>query len=103
MAAQLNSRVSDLVATQATREVDKAGTQVQQTQAHHPDVAKLQQKVVDLSVELRDVRREMGAHGKSSQVETGAHRLRISSVLFVSCAMLCSVLRCIELTKIVSC
>lgn len=81
VAAQLNSRVSDLAATQATRATGQVNAQVlQEVPAQHSDVAKLQQKVVDLSVELRDVRREMGDQGKSSHVHTGAEMLQVYGV-----------------------
>lgn len=74
VAAQLNSRVSDLVATQGLRApcaVDAQGHK--ETQHQNPDVAKLQQKVVELSVELRDVRKEMGAQRMASTAPAGAH------------------------------
>lgn len=80
VAAQLNSRVSDLVATQGLR---KACTfdapEVQETPCQSADVAALQQKVVDLSDELRDVRREMGGQRMPSTVPAGAHQLQSTS------------------------
>lgn len=58
VAAQLNSRVSDLAATQAS-EAYRPEDHSLHTQVAHPNVAKLQQEVVDLSTELAAARKEM--------------------------------------------
>lgn len=87
VAAQLNSRVSDLVATQGLRKACTVDApEVQETPYQSADVAALQQKVVDLSVELRDVRREMGGQAMPSTVPAGAHQLQVHLTLLMPCA-----------------
>jgi t-SNARE complex subunit (syntaxin) len=82
VAAQLNSRVSDLVASKATLVGSRGEAQLlQEVQVPHPDVSKLQQQVVHLSVEHRDMMRELSAQGKSARAQPGAHISSLQLIL----------------------
>jgi hypothetical protein len=73
--------VSDLVATNATTSAGRNDAHAME-EVQHPVVSKLQQKVLQLSAELRDVRRELGGQRDvPSQVRAGAYRSDIGSLI----------------------